>query len=114
MTPDDIRFQLQDLRDTLGRKVPRHQDISIGVVEARSVSVQGMWRNSPEMEESMHVERNERKRHLEQQYGLSQILQETGLTGVVTIAKKLFERHEQLRQQAIEAEPKHERVMPTE
>lgn len=102
------------LRNTLGRKVPKHNEISIGVVEVKNVSVQGFWRNSASLQPRELPEITERRRRLRGEYGLQSLFDEMGMMGVVRITGKLLERQKLAQERALVAEPKKERILPTE
>lgn len=114
LDPKRVEEVFTYLRNTLGRKVPRHNEISIGVVESRNVSVQGFWRNSPssrDVELPETVERRERRRA---EYGLQDVIDELGVPGVIRITQKLLEKQELAKARALAAEPAVERVCATE
>lgn len=102
------------LRNTLGRKVPKHNEISIGVVEVENVSVQGFWRNSASLQPKELPETTELRHRRQAEYGLQKLFEEVGVTGVARITEKLLERQKLAQERALAAEPKKERVMPTE
>lgn len=108
-----VRSCLQELRDTLGRKVPRHNEISRGVLERKTLSVQGVWRNTVG---GFHDTRRERDRRLAlgKTYGLGDILEDIGMTGVVEVTQQLMKEKEEMHQAAIARFPVKKRVRPTE
>lgn len=102
------------LRNTLGRRVPKHNEISIGVLEVKNVSAQGFWRNSASLQLQELPEITERRTRLRGEYGLQNLFEEMGMTGVIRITEKLLERQKLAQERALAAEPKEERVTPTE
>lgn len=83
-------------------------------MEQKRVSVQGFWRNSPTLLEKELPEVTELRERRRQEYGLQNVIDEMGVTGVVRITQKLLERQEMAKQAALDAEPKVERVRATE
>lgn len=103
----------QELRDTLGRNVPRHNEISIGVLERKRLSVQGVWRNARDMDPDLPKLRARRER-LSQQFRMQDVVDDVGLSGLVEISQKIIAHRDEERKVAIEALPKFEKVEPTE
>eukprot|EP00177_Eucheuma_denticulatum_P007331 GFKZ01013344.1.p1 GENE.GFKZ01013344.1~~GFKZ01013344.1.p1 ORF type:complete len:131 (-),score=20.59 GFKZ01013344.1:42-434(-) len=102
------------LRNTLGRKVPKHNQISIGVVGRKHVSVQGFWRNSASLQVKELPAVIERRQKRQEEYGLQKLFDEMGMAGVTRVTQKLLERQKMAKEKALAAEPKVEVVLPTE
>lgn len=110
---EGVRAVLQELRDTLGRKVPRHNEISLGVVERKRLSVSGVPRNVPNLN-VVPPDVQERRADIRQRFGFRDLVDDVGLAGVVDVAQEMVAQIERERQTAIDAEPKKVRVAPTE
>lgn len=113
MSRKEVSATFQDLRDTLGRKVPRHNEISIGVLERKRLSVQGIWRNARDMDPDLPKLRVRRER-LRQKYRMQDIVDNVGLSGLVEISQKIIAQREEERKAAMDALPKIKKVEPTE
>lgn len=114
LDPEKISEVFTYLRNTLGRKVPKHNEVSIGVVERSHVSVQGFWRNSPSLKDRELPEVTALRERRRKEHGLQDMIDEVGMTGVVRITQRLLERQELAKQEALAAEPKVEKVRATE
>lgn len=114
MTPEEVEEVFQSLRDSLGRKTPAHNDVGIGVVEQRCISVQGVWRNTPELGALEPGQRARIREQRQQEYGVQRIVDEYGTPGALLFAQKLLERRAVSHQAALDALPKVERVLPSE
>lgn len=114
LDPEKIDKVFTYLRNTLGRKMPKHNEISIGVVEKKRTSIQGFWRNSRELTEKELPEVTQLRERRRKEHGLQGMIDEVGITGVVRITQKLLERQEMAKQAALAAEPKVEKVRATE
>ncbi|CDF39682.1 hypothetical protein CHC_T00009060001 [Chondrus crispus] len=114
LSPEKIGDVFTYLRNTLGRKVPKHNEISIGVVEKNQESVQGFWRNSATLLEKELPEVTQLRERRRQEYGLQSMIDDVGVTGIVRITQKLLERQEMAKQAALDAEPKVEKIRATE
>lgn len=102
------------LRNTLGRKVPQHSEISIGVVEKKKESVQGFWRNSVSFHDRELPETIQKRAERQAEYNLQKMIDDIGMNGVAMVTQKLLERQELAKDRAIAAAPKPSRVLPTE
>ncbi|KAI0559136.1 hypothetical protein FGB62_166g054 [Gracilaria domingensis] len=114
MSAEEVGETLQLLRDTLGRPVPAHNDVGVGVVEKREVSVQGVWRNRADMNLPETAETLELREKRRQEYSVESVIDKYGMAGLVKMTQDLLENRERMRLAALEAMPKKERVMPTE
>lgn len=114
MSPEEIGNVLQLIRDTLGRRVPFHNEVGIGVVEKRVVSVQGVWRNRADLNVPETAELKALRAKRSEEYSCHRIIDEFGVEGLVRMTQKLLDRREKNRLQALADMPKKERVMPTE
>lgn len=114
MDADKVGEVFQSLRDSLGRKTPTHNDVGIGVVEAKKISVQGVWRNTPDLRVIDSIDVRERRQRREEEFGLSKVMDEFGSAGLVLLTQKLLERRAAGHRAALDALPKVERVLPTE
>lgn len=112
LSAEKVGAVLQDLRDTLGRKVPKHSDISNRVVEQKKVSVQGVWRNmrdlSPDAPEVI-----EKRERLQAQCGLHDLVEEVGITGIVQMTQQIIAERDAARQAALASLPRPYKVKPT-
>lgn len=113
LSRNEVREAVQELRDTLGRKVPKHNEISIGVLERPRLSVQGVPRNSATSEADLPQLRARRER-LRKEYRMQDLVKQVGLTGMVEITQKIIEHRDEHRKALIEAMPKRTKVNPTE
>ena len=101
------------MRDTLGRKPPRHSHISNQVVEKKRVSVQGVWRN--ERQSNLLTPRQQAQRdHIAANYDMQQLRDKIGLAGIMHITKELIQTRQDKRNEALDALPKPYKVLPTE
>ncbi|CAN8070352.1 unnamed protein product [Agarophyton chilense] len=114
ISAEEVGETLQLLRDTLGRRVPAHNQLGTGVVEKRAVSVQGVWRNRADLNPPETAETLELREKRRQEYSVDSIIEKYGVTGLVKITQSLLENRERMRLAALAAMPKKERVMPTE
>lgn len=104
---------LQELRDTLGRRVPRHNKISRGVLERKKLSVQGVWRNLP----NLNIEipgAVERRRKIRETMRFHDLVDRVGFAGVVDIMQTVLQNKEDERLEELAKLPKGEKVWPTE
>lgn len=104
---------MQELRDTLGRKVPRHNEISRGVMERKKLSVQGVWRNQP----NLNIEipgAAERRKKVRETMRFQHLVDQVGYSGVVDIMQTVLQKQEDARLEEIAKLPKPEKVWPTE
>lgn len=112
MDKETVAQRIQYLRDTLGRKTPKHNHM--GFVERDFVSVQGFWRNSADLRRRplpIEIETRERRGN---DHGLDKVMDEIGLEGVATVLNKLRERQRLAHERALAKLPVKERVLPTE
>lgn len=112
--PKKVREVFSYIRNTLGRKVPIHNDIGIGVVEQSTISVQGFWRNTAalvpkELPETMKLRARRRS-----EFGLQDTINDVGISGVIRITQKLLEKQALAKQAALDSLPKVEKVRATE
>lgn len=114
MTTEEVGQTFQLLRDTLGRRVPAHNEFGTGVVEKKTVSVQGVWRNHPGFYLPDTNELLELRQRRHREHSVEKIIDEFGLEGVVRMTQKLLQRGEEAHLAALAEVPKKERVMPTE
>lgn len=94
--------------------MPKHNEVSIGVVEKKRISIQGFWRNSPTLSEKELPEVTQLRERRRKEHGLQNMIDEVGIAGVIRITQKLLEKQEMAKQAALAAEPKVERVRATE
>lgn len=114
MSAEEVGQIFQLLRDTLGRRVPAHNEFGTGVVEKTGVSVQGVWRNRPEFALPETNEMLELRKRRHRDYSVERVVDEFGLEGFVRMTQKLLEQREKVHLAALAEMPKKERVMPTE
>lgn len=114
MSSKEVQEVLEELRDTLGRRVPKHNEIGIGVVEKKCVSVQGIWRNAPDLWYPELPETAETRERRSQTHGLQTLFDDVGITGVISTTQKLLDREATAKQLALDALPRAERILPTE
>lgn len=110
---DRVGERCQEMRDTLGRKPPRHSHISNRVVEQRKISVQGVWRNVREPKRLTELQRLQ-KQSIADNYDMRMLMNNVGLAGIVHITKGLIATREDKRMKAMDALPKRYKVQPTE
>lgn len=111
---EEVEERFGYLRNTLGMKTPKHNEVGFGVFERERVSVQGFWRNQKDLGQPVlpsEIELRERRRR---EYNLQSVLDEFGAEGVVRITQKLLERQEAKRASALAALPVVEKVRATE
>lgn len=114
LSAEEVRDVLQEMRDTLGRKVPRHSQIANRVVEQKKISVQGVWRNSRDLDPDLPAVVN-RLKELQRDYGLHDLVNEMGITGIVQATQMIIRRKDAERQAAMAAAfPRRKRVAPSE
>lgn len=113
LSQKEVESALQEMRDTLGRKVPRHNAISRGVVERKKLSVQGVWRNLPDpnIELPCAVERRQKIRETMR---FQDLVDSVGLAGVVDVMQTLLHKQEETRQKEIAKLPTPITIWPTE
>ena len=114
MDRKDIVERFAYLRNSLGRPIPKHNEISIGVVERKRVSIQGYWKNSPDTRTPPLREFKERHASLRETHGFQQIVNEFGLSGVVRITQKLLEKQQEAKEKALAALPPKIKIRATE
>eukprot|EP00171_Calliarthron_tuberculosum_P017577 IDg17577t1 len=112
LTKDDVEARVQYLRNSLGCKTPPHN--RLWKVERDFVSVQGFWRNTPELRIPALPEEIELRQRRQQEHGLRKVIDEVGVNGIALVLKKLDERQIAAKAEALAKQPKVERVMPTE
>lgn len=101
------------MRNTLGRKVPRHSEISNRVVEQKRLSVQGVWRNKETSVFEWPKEKDHRE-YIERHYDLRDVIDDVGVSGVVHITQQLLKEEVDKQQAAIANAPKKFRVAASE
>lgn len=107
-----VAKRVQYMRDTLGRKTPKHNHM--GFVQRDFVSVQGFWRNAGDLRMPALPEEVEKRAWCEREHGLQKVIDECGLEGVAVITRKLLERQAAAKAAAMEKLPKVEKVRATE
>ena len=114
MSSDEVSEIFQLLRNTLGRKVPKHNEISIGVLERKTQHVQGVWRNPHSVLDELipGMKKTIERRH--DTYGLHVLLDDIGTAGVIRMTQKLLKKKAESDQAIIDALPKKEVVRATE
>lgn len=101
------------MRNTLGRKAPRHSEISNRVVEQEKISVQGVWRNMADFNQDL-PEDKKLKEDVNIKYNLQDTIDEVGMAGIVHMTMEMVKAQEDKRQTAMKKLPKRVRVQPTE
>lgn len=114
MSAEEVQEVFQTLRDSLGRKTPTHNEIGIGVVEQKSITVQGVWRNTPDLRTPELLDTKRKREEMMKKFGMQGIIAELGTAGAVCVTQKLLQRRTELHEKALRELPKVERVMPTE
>lgn len=114
MSSEEVAEIFQLLRDTLGRKVPKHNEVSIGVLEKKKQSVQGIWRNPHSLIRELVPDMNKTVERRHKDYGLQVLLDDIGTAGVIRMTQKLLRRRAESDQAIIDALPKKEVVRATE
>lgn len=112
MSAQAVAERVQYLRDTRGRKTPKHNHM--GFVKREFVSVQGFWRNSGDLRLPALPEDVEKRARRERECGLQGVVDEVGLEGVAVVTRKLLERQAAAKAAAMAKMPKVEKVRATE
>lgn len=93
--------------------MPRHNEISRGVMERKKLSVQGVWRNQP----NLNIEipgAVERRNKIREKMRFQDLVGQVGYSGVVDIMQSVLQKTEDARLEEIAKLPKVEKVWPTE
>ncbi len=112
MDKGDVAKRIQLLRNTLGRKTRKHNEM--WYVERDFVSVTGFPVNTKEVGLRELPADVERREEVTAKYEMSKMVDEIGIAGVAKVLTKLKERQAAAKQAALDRLQKKERVLPTE
>lgn len=112
MDKDDVGSRIQYLRDTLGRKTRKHNQM--WYVNRDFVSVTGFPVNTREIGLRELPAITKRREQVTEEYGLNKVVYDIGVSGMARVLTKLQDRQAKAKQLALERLPKKDRVLPTE